>query len=105
MPNQQYSTKNFKIFTKAYKSNQYAQKITNICKQRQQCLPYPQTKMAHCPQCAQKYNTRGMAQVRQNIRERSPKLGWQTLYQKNKTKTNKQNQKTRRIMRGASHKR
>jgi hypothetical protein len=31
-----------------------------------------------------------MTQVRQNIRERSPKLGWQTLYLENKTKKIKQ---------------
>jgi hypothetical protein len=63
----------------------------NIHKERQKCIPYPQTKMAHCPQCVQKYNTRGMAQDRQNVRERSPKLGWQTLFLKNKTKTNQIN--------------
>jgi hypothetical protein len=40
--------------------------------------------MAQYPQCAQKYNTRGMAQVRQNVRELSPKLGWQTLNLKNR---------------------
>jgi hypothetical protein len=32
-----------------------------------------------------------MAQDRQNVKERSPKLGWQTLYLKNKTKTNQIN--------------
>jgi hypothetical protein len=43
--------------------------------------------MAHYPQCVQKYNTKGIEQVRQNIKERSPKLKWHTLYLKNKTKT------------------
>jgi hypothetical protein len=77
----------------------------NIHKERQKCLPYPQTKMVHCPQRVQKYNTKGMAQDRQNVRERSPKLGWQTLFLENKNKSNQQNQKTRKIMSGASHKR
>ena len=45
--------------------------------------PHSQMKMSHCPQCDQKYNTRGMAQVRHNIRERFPKLEWQTLNLKN----------------------
>ena len=61
----------------------------NIQKEKHKCVPYPQTKMAHCPQCAQKYNTRGKAQGRQTKKECSPKLGWQTLYLKNKTKKNK----------------
>ena len=80
-----------KIF---YKNNKYSQrkaKCSQIFTKKGKVLFYPQTKMAHCPQCVQKYNTRGMAQVRQNVRERSPKLGWQKLYLKNTTKTNQTN--------------
>ena len=47
--------------------------------------------MAHCPQCVQIYNTRGMAQVRHNIRERSPKLEWETFDLKNTRKTKQTN--------------
>jgi hypothetical protein len=61
-------------------------------KERQKCLPYPQTKMAHCPQYVQKYNSRGMVQDRQNVRECSPKLGWQTLFLKNKSKDKENNE-------------
>jgi hypothetical protein len=78
MPYQQHN-KNFKISTKTtniYKEKKiFTKKLTtptniykekqNIHKERQKCLPCRQTKMTHCPQCVQKYNTRGMAQVRQ----------------------------------------
>ena len=57
----------------------------------QKCLRYPQTKMPDCPHCVQKYNTRGMVQVRHNIRERSPKLEWQTFDLKNTIKTKQTN--------------
>jgi hypothetical protein len=41
----------------------------------------------------QEIQYRGMAQVRQVVRESSPKLGWQTLNLKNKT--NKQTKSTK----------
>jgi hypothetical protein len=77
MPNQQHS--NFFFLTKINNTNNHIE--------RQKCLPYPQTKMAQCPQCVQKYNTKGMTHVRHNVRERSSKLEWQTLDLKNTRKT------------------
>ena len=36
---------------------------TKITRNGQKGLPYPQTKMTHCPQCGQKYNTEWAVQV------------------------------------------
>jgi hypothetical protein len=78
MPYQQHN-KNFKISTKTtniYKEKKcsqknlqnqqiYTKKNKIFTKKGKSVYPAPQTKMTHCPQCVQKYNTRGMAQVRQ----------------------------------------
>jgi hypothetical protein len=42
-----------------FKSNENNNKNTNKNNKNnnQKCLPHPQTKMTHCPQCDQKYNT------------------------------------------------
>jgi hypothetical protein len=129
MPNQQH--RNLKT-KKTKKKKQEANNTNNQIKE-QKCLPHPQTKMTHCPQCVQKYNARGTSQVKHNVRESSLKLEWQTLdlqntkkkqkNKKTKTKTkkktkktknkknqkkkqtNKQDQITRKIIRVASHKR
>jgi hypothetical protein len=85
-----------KEFKNLYTKQQICKNIekNNKKMQKDKCLPYPHTKMAQCPQCAQKYNTRGMAQVRQFVRESSPKLGWQTLNLKNKTNKRTKSTKT-----------
>ena len=86
MPNQQHSNLFIYLFILFLF---FLQMTNNTHKQikLQICLPHPQTKMAHCPQCDQNYNTKGMTQVRHNVRERSPKLEWQTLDLKNIWKT------------------
>jgi hypothetical protein len=86
MPNQHHSTKKKKL--------KFLQKQQIWTKKGNSVYPTPHTKMEQCPQCAHKYNTRGKVQVRQNVRERSPKLGWQTLNLKNKKnqKDNKNNE-------------
>jgi hypothetical protein len=71
MLNQQHNTIFFLII---HKSNKHNNKNN-----RQKCLPHPQTKMTHCPQCDQKYNIEWAMEVGHNIGERSPTLGQQTL--------------------------
>ena len=69
----------------------------NIHKEKHKCLPYPQTKMVHCPQCAQKYNTRGKAQARQTKKNAPPNLDgkhctWKTKQKQTKSKDKENNE-------------
>jgi hypothetical protein len=66
-----------KEFKNLYTKQQICKNIEKTTKMQKDSIHYPHTKMAQCPQCAQKYNIRGMSQVRQVVRESSPKLGWQ----------------------------
>lgn len=73
---------------------------------RQKCLPHPQTRRTHCPQCGERYNTEKVMQVGHTVREALPQTWRADTVLKITTKTQeiKSNDKEK-MMRVASHKR